>query len=54
MADEVQGATTDAPNAKRAAMRRATLTLVIAVGVLDTLAMVRLLSVFKGTPAIVA
>ena len=40
MAEEVQGATTDARNAKRAAMRRATLTLVIAVGVLDTLAMV--------------
>lgn len=40
MTDEVQGATTDAGNAKRTAMRRATLQLVIGVGLLDTLAMV--------------
>ena len=39
MTDEVQGATTNARNAKRAAMRRATLQLVIGVGLLDTLAM---------------
>lgn len=40
MTDGVQGATTDAGNAKRTAMRRATLQLVIGVGLLDTLAMV--------------
>ena len=40
MSDQVQGATDEARTAKRAAMRRATLQLVIGVGVLDTLAMV--------------
>ena len=39
MGDEVQGAMSDARIAKRAAMRRATLQLVIAVAVLDAIAM---------------